>query len=470
MTKSGGVSGSFRDPGGFVFERDGRITRVITRHSLDDWNAFAASELFRELERNRLLIGTRPADATSLPAGLEPGAQLVEHDLVPFISYPYEWPFAMLKEAALLHLELLERALARNFILKDATPYNVQFIGSRPVFIDVLSFARYREGEPWAGYNQFCKMLLYPLMLQAYKGIPFQSWLRSELEGIDPLTFARLLGLRDRLRSGVLTHVQMHAWLQQRLAADPTSVRGQIRQAGLPKSAIAKNIRGLRRLVERLNAAEDKTVWAEYEQTTHYSAEARRQKEEFVRAAAAACGPKLAWDLGANVGRFSRLAAEHAGYVVAMDADAASVDLFYREARRERSEKILPLVMNLANPSPDQGWQGRERRSLPARGTPGLILALALIHHLRISANIPVESFLSWLATLGGTLVIEFVEKEDARVRQLLLNKDDTYDDYTRARFEACLARHFSLERSQALDGGTRVLYFARRTSAGDPD
>ncbi|MCI0402519.1 MAG: methyltransferase, partial [Acidobacteria bacterium] len=417
MTKSGGVSGSFRDPGGFVFERDGRIFRVITRHSLDDWSAFAVSELFRELERNRSLIGTRPADVTSLPAGLEPGARLVEHDRVPFVSYPYEWSFAMLKDAALLHLELLERALAHNFILKDATPYNVQFIGSRPVFVDVLSFARYREGEPWAGYNQFCKMLLYPLMLQAYKRIPFQSWLRSELEGIDPLTFSRLLGLRDRLRSGVLAHVQVHAWLQQRMAADPTSVRGQIRQAGLPKSAITKNIRGLRRLVERMNAAEDKTVWAEYEQKTHYSAEARRQKEEFVRAVTAACRPKLVWDLGANVGRFSRLAGEHAGYVVAMDADAASIDLLYREARKERGEKILPLVMNLANPSPDQGWQGHERRSLPARGTTDLILALALIHHLRISANIPVESLLSWLATLGSALVIEFVAKEDARVR-----------------------------------------------------
>ena len=222
MTESGGVSGSFRDPGGFVFERDGRIFRVITRHSLDDWNAFAASELFRELERDRLLIGTRPADATSLPDALEPGAQLVEHERVPFVSYPYEWPFSMLKEAALLHLELLERALARGFVLKDATPYNVQFIGSRPVFIDVLSFARHREGEPWAGYNQFCKMLLYPLMLEAYKRIPFQSWLRSELEGLDPLTFSRLLGLRDRLRAGVMTHVQAHAWLQPMARSRPS--------------------------------------------------------------------------------------------------------------------------------------------------------------------------------------------------------------------------------------------------------
>jgi len=470
MTKPGGVSGSFRDPGGFVIERDSRIFRVITRHSLDDWNAFSASELFRELARDRLLISTRPAEPASLPERLEPGAQLVEHDRIPFVSYPYEWSFAMLKDAALLTLELLERALARDFVLKDATPYNVQFVGSRPVFIDVLSFARYREGEPWAGYNQFCKMFLYPLMLQAYKRIPFQSWLRSELEGLEPLTFSRLLSLRDRLRPGVLAHVQMHAWLQERLAADPTSVRGQIRQAGLPKQAIVKNVRGLRRLVERLQAAEEKTVWAEYEHSCSYSDAARQQKEEFVREVVVAQRPQLVWDLGANIGRFSRIAAERAGYVVAMDADAASIDLFYRQLRKEGGEKTLPLVMNLANPSPDQGWQARERRSPLARGRPDLILALALIHHARISANIPVESFLAWLARMESALVIEFVAKEDARVRQLLLNKDDSYDDYTRAGFEACLARHFRLERSQALDGGTRFLYFAGALSAGDPD
>ena len=470
MTKPGGVSGSFRDPGGFVFERGGRIFRVITRHSLDDWNAFAASELRRELERDRLLIGTRPAEPASLPEGLEPGAQVVEHDRVPFVSYPYEWSFAMLKDAALLTLELLECALARGFVLKDATPYNVQFVGSRPVFIDVLSFTRYREGEPWAGYNQFCKMFLYPLMLQAYKRIPFQSWLRSELEGIDPLTFSRLLSLRDRLRPGVLTHVQAHAWLQQRLAANPTSVRGEIRQARLPKQAIVNNVRGLRRLVERLRSDEEKTIWAEYEHSCSYSEAARNQKEEFVRAAATAQQPRLAWDLGANVGRFSRIAAEHAGYVVAMDADAASIDLLYRQLRKEAAEKTLPLVMDLANPSPDQGWRGRERRSALARGRPELILALALIHHVRISANIPVDSFLEWLARMQSALVIEFVSKEDARVKQLLLNKDDTYEDYDRADFEACLVRHFALERSQALEGGTRFLYFARPLSAGDPD
>ncbi|MGH9787438.1 MAG: methyltransferase [Candidatus Acidiferrales bacterium] len=468
MTKPGGVSGSFRDPGGFVFERDGRIFRVITRHSLDDWNVFSSSELFRELDRDRLLIGTHPAGPASLPEGLEPDAQVVEHERVPFVSYPYEWPFAMLKDAALLTLELLERALARDFVLKDATPYNVQFVGSRPVFIDVLSFARYREGEPWAGYNQFCKMFLYPLMLQAYRRIPFHSWLRSELEGIDPLTFSRLLSLRDRMRPGVLTHVQMHAWLQQRLAADPTSVRGEIRQARLPKQAIVKNVRGLRRLVERLHSAEEKTVWAEYEHTCSYSDAARQQKEEFVREAVAARRPQLVWDVGANVGRFSRIATERAGYVAAMDADAASIDLFYRQLRKERAENILPLVMNLANPSPDQGWQGRERRSLLARGKPDLILALALIHHVRIGANIPVESFLAWLATMESPLVIEFVSKDDARVKQLLLNKDYTYDDYNRAGFEACLARHFRLERSQSLEGGTRVLYFAHPISAGD--
>jgi len=387
---------------------------------------------------------------------------VVEHERVPFVSYPYEWSFETLKDAALLHLDLLERCLPYNFILKDATPFNVQFIGRDPIFIDVLSFTRFRPGEPWAGYNQFCRLFLYPLMLYAYKQVPFQSWLRSELEGLDPAAFSRLLSARDLLRPGVFTHVALHAWLQRRMAPARTSVRRQIRSAGFSKDAIAANVRGLRRLLRRLRPREHKSVWADYARTCSYSDAATRQKEEFVRRAAAAERRCLVWDLGCNIGRFSRQAAEHADTVVAMDADPVSVDLLYRSLKKEGEPRnILPLVMNLANPSPDQGWRGLERRSLVARGKPDLVLCLALVHHMAISANVPVESLLSWLSELRTSLVIEFVGKEDPMVQQLLLNKDDTYDDYNRSFFESCLNKFFQVQSRQELPGGTRVLYYA---------
>jgi hypothetical protein len=456
-------AGSFRDPGGRVVTQKGRIFRVVSRHSLEDWRAFSASPLFDELQRDALLIPTRPApaDLAAELAATDPGAVVLEHDRVPFLSYPYEWSFSMLRDAALLQLELVERALARDFVLKDASPYNVQFLGARPVFIDVLSFARYQPGDPWAGYNQFCKLMLYPLMLEAYKGVGFQAWLRSELEGLDPLTFSRLFGLGDLLRPGVFSHVKLHAWLQRRAESRPTSVRREIRRAGLSRDALLANLRGLRRLLLCLRPAAADSHWVEYEQTCTYDAAALSQKEDFVRRVASSRQRSLAWDLGANVGRFSRLAAEHAEGVVALDTDAASVDRLYLALKQERRPNILPLVMNVANLSPDQGWRGRERRSLVARGKPELVLALALVHHLRISANIPVAAFLDWLAELGAELVLEFVSKDDPQTRRLLLNKDDTYDDYTREAFEAALEKLFRLEATLALPGGTRVLYHA---------
>ncbi|MGH2670734.1 MAG: methyltransferase, partial [bacterium] len=351
----------------------GRIFRVVSRYSLDDWRDFSASPLCDELQRDALLIPTRPApdELRAQLAPDDPAAVVLEHDRVPVVSYPYEWTCSMLRDAALLHLDLLERALARGFVLKDATPYNVQFLGARPVFIDVLSFARYQPGDPWAGYNQFCKMMLYPLMLEAYKRVPFQPWLRSELEGLDPLTFSRLLGLRDLLRPGVFTHVKLHAWLQQKMESERTSVRGEIQCAGLSRDALLANIRGLRRLLNRLAPQGTTSHWSDYERTCTYDAAALKQKEEFVRRAALSRDTRsgssdalrrLVWDLGANVGHFSRLAAEHAATVVALDTDAASIDRLYLALKKERHENILPLLMNVANPSPDQGWRGRERR------------------------------------------------------------------------------------------------------------
>jgi ribosomal protein L11 methylase PrmA len=390
-----------------------------------------------------------------------PDAAVVEHKRVPFVSYPYEWSFKMLKHAALLHLDILERCLSHDLILKDSSAFNVQFVGSKPIFIDILSFARLEPGELWIGYNQFCKMFLYPLMLQAYKQVPFQNWLRSELEGLDPVTFSHLMSTRDLLRPGVFTHVSLQAWMQKRMAAARYSVRRKIKTASLPKSAIANNIRGLRHLIQRLDVKDHDSTWVDYTQTHSYSDASMQQKEDFVRQAAASQRPHLAWDLGCNIGNFTRIAGEYAEYVVAMDADHLSIERLYQNLKREGSRNVLPLVMNLTNISPNQGWGNCERQSLPARGKPDLTLCLALVHHMAISANVPISSFIAWLAGLGTSLVIEFVSKEDPMVKQLLLNKVDTYDDYNRPFFERCLNKSFQVQKSLELTGGTRYLYYA---------
>lgn len=455
--------GSFRDPGGFIFLFDGKIFRGITRHSLQDWQFFSATPLFQELQRECLLIPTHEVESSiGLPLNVVANCSVVvEHERIPFVSYPYEWSFQMLKDAALLHLDVLEKCLPHDLILKDSSAYNVQFIGTQPIFIDVLSFAKLDSGDPWIGYNQFCKLFLYPLMLQAYKQVPFQNWLRSELEGLDPVTFSHLMSTRDLLRPGVFTHVYLQAWMQKRMAAARYSVRSKIKSAGLPKSVIANNISGLRRIIGKLRMREEDSAWVDYTRTHSYSDARMAQKEGFVRQVVSSRRHQLVWDLGCNIGNFSRIASEHADYVVAMDADHMSIEQLYRDLKKEGRRNILPLAMNLANLSPDQGWAGRERQSLPARGKPDLTLCLALVHHMAISANVPVSSFIAWLAGLGTSLVIEFVSKDDPMVQRLLLNKDDTYDDYTRPAFESCLSKFFRVERSLVLAGGTRYLYYS---------
>ncbi len=462
-------TGSFRDPGGFVLTVGGRVFRFINHRFVDDWKCFSASPLFQDLQQEHLLIPTFEVDVdTKTRLGLpDVSGAVVEHERVPFVSYPYEWSFGMLKDAGLLHLDIIQRCLDHNIILKDATAFNAQFIGSQPVFIDVLSFARLEEGEPWAGYSQFCKMFLFPLMLQAYKRVPFQGWLRSELEGLDPVVFSRFMTGRDLLRPGVLTHVRLQAWMQKKLEDVSYSVRGRVKSAGFSKAAIVKNTSGLRRLLHKLTPKDSRSGWTTYTETHTYSDDEFLQKERFVRQAVLQQRPGLVWDLGCNTGHFSRLAGEQADYVVALDADSDSVEYFYQSLKKEGRKNILPLVVNLANLSPAQGWAGLERQSMPARGRPDFVLCLALIHHMTISANIPLASFIGWLAELGASIVIEFVAKEDAMVKRLLLNKDDTYDDYNRTHFESCLGRFFRVQECLSLPGGTRFLYYAKPGQTG---
>jgi len=455
--------GSFRDPDGYIVRRGERIFRVILPAAVERWRQFASSGLAAELQSAGLLVPTCEVDSLVPDLQAPAGSVVLEHERIPFLSYPYEWTFAMLRDAALLQLEIMERALRHGWILKDATPYNVQFRGVTPLFIDVLSFAPLQPGEIWAGYNQFCRMMLYPLMLEAYKQIPFQPWLRSELEGIDPLIFSRLFrGLQHR-RPGVLTHVTAQAYLQRKFASADHSVRREIRSAGMTPQMIARNVQNLRNLVTGLHPPRQKTTWSDYSRS-HYTDDALARKEAFVGECVAGRQFKLVWDLGCNDGRFSRIAAASGNTVVAMDSDAGAIDRLYGELRKASGgANILPLLMNVANPSPAQGWAGSERVSLTERGKPVLILALALVHHLVISANVPPAALVEWLAETTRELVIEFVSKEDAMVRRLLLNKDDTYADYNREAFEQYLARWFRIERRAELPGGTRVLYHAVR-------
>jgi hypothetical protein len=457
--------GSFRDPDSRVFYAGDGVLRVLSEQGRSDWEAFAASALFAEATAAGQIVGTEPAEGEAgLEGALErPAAAVLRHEVIPYVSYPYEWPFGMLKDAALLQLDLLRRALAEELILKDSSPYNIQWRGSQPVFIDIGSFERLRAGEPWAGYRQFCMLFLYPLMLRAYKSVSFRPWLRGSLDGITPRECAALMSLRDFFRRGVPTHVLLHARLDRRHEASERDIRAELRKAGFRKELIEANVRGLEKTVRRLEWDPPASVWTEYGKTTTYSEADADRKEEIVRSAVGARRLGRVWDLGANDGRYSRLAAQHADYVVATDADEAVVESLYQSLKQEGNRRILPLALDITDPSPGLGWRGAERKTLAERGTPDLTLCLALVHHVSISGNVPIADFLDWLYGLETALVIEFPTREDPMVRRLLARKrDDAHPDYQREWFEQCLAERFELEHAEELAGGGRVIYVAR--------
>ena len=452
--------GSFRDPESRVFYAGDEVYRALSPDGLADFEALHATAL---LDDERVVRTELAADVSALQGLLvhEPAAVL-RHERIPFVSYPYEWTFSMLKDAALVQLDLLLAALGHDLVLKDSTPYNVQFKGGRPVFVDVGSFERLREGEPWVGYRQFCMLYLYPLLLQAVREVPFQPWLRGSLDGITPRQMRGMLSLRDRFRRGVFTNVFLHAKLEDRYADRPGQVKREVRRV-FKKELLVANVRKMRKLVDRLSWNPPESVWTSYGERNTYTDDDARRKDDFVREVARSRDWGLVWDIGCNNGRYARIAAEGARTVVAFDADQGPVELLYRDLRAEGNEGILPLTLNLADPSPGLGWRGLERRALTDRGTPDLVLALALVHHVAIGANVPVKELVDWLASLGSALVIEFPTREDPMVQKLLAPKrEGLHPDYEIDFFERCLGEAFDVERSERLESGTRVLYFAR--------
>lgn len=470
MTSPRVDAGSFRDRLGRVFYHRGQVYRALSAEAHGAWKALEATSFFARAVEDGHMVATREVDLDGGDeltrqdlAGLSSRWQAaVAHERIPFISYPYEWSFSMLQDAACLQLDLLRDALEEDLTSKDASSYNVQWKGSRPVFIDTASFEPWTPGQPWFGYLQFCQLFLYPLLLTAYRDVPFQPWLRGSLDGITPEEMRRLLPLRDRIRPGVLADVVLQAKLQSRTADADEPVRGDLVKAGFKKPMITNNLGRLRRIVGGLRWRRDASEWADYAGTNTYDDAAHQAKVRFVEQAASQRRVRLAWDLGANTGTFSRLVAPHADAVVALDIDHLAVDRLYRSLRADGPDNILPLVGNLADTSPGLGWRARERKTLEERGKPELVLALALIHHLVLRANVPLPEVIEWFAGLGAELVIEWVSKDDAMVRKLLRNKDDIYDDYTPEVFDASLARHFEVVARETIHGGTRTLVHAR--------
>ena len=459
-------AGSFRDRDGRIYRYDGRILRGLSEGALADYRKLEGKKFYRRFTDAGKLVATKeiPAGEVPLPDDVKSlWAGFLEHEPVPVISYAYEWTFGMLQDAAVLTLDLQEAAINADMTLKDATPYNVQFVAGKPVFIDIPSFETLQPGSTWAGYRQFCEMFLFPLMLQAYKGVDIQPMMRSRIDGVGVQTAARLFGFRDRFRKGVFSHVWLQAKLDSRYGSTRKDVKSDLKSAGFGKELILANVRKTRRLVKSLSWGGEGSEWGAYEEFHNYSESDHALKERFIDESVRESGAGTVWDIGANTGQFSRIAARHAEQVLAMDIDHFAAERMYRKHREEGIGNILPLVQNVCDPSPNWGWRNTERSDLATRAKPDLVLCLALIHHVVITANVPLAEFVQWLASLTDQLVIEYVSREDDKVETLLRNKVDKYEDYSRIHLEECLDDLFSSRTSQELRNGKRTLYYCRK-------
>lgn len=466
-------SGSFRDPVNRVYQvadsETGtiRILRGITRATLDNYISLSDQAFYHALQSRGDVIKTTVVDAE------DPGAiqiidqgwnAVLEHQLVPFVSYPYEWSFSMLKDAALLHLRILEISFENGWTLKDASPYNIQFLGSQPVFIDIPSFEPWIMGEPWVGYRQFCSMFLTPLLLRSHMDVDHIPILRSNLEGLPPTEAVKYFRGMARFRRGVLSHVVLPASVENSIATkERDNAPAKIRRVGKHSVAMVIGlVQSLIRLIDSLKPKNCRSDWSEYETTHSYLDSDFEEKIRFVELHAGRKRRSLVWDIGCNTGTFSRVCSPLCSTVVSLDADHSAIEKLYLNERSEKESNILPMVMNVANMSPGNGWAGKERLAFDQRAKPDLVLCLALIHHIRISANIPGPLFLEWLRGLGADVVIEFVTRQDEMVIKLLSNKREQYLDYDLPQFIEQCECLFHIADRKPLKGGRREIFFLR--------
>lgn len=452
-------SASFRDPSGFIFIRNGDIFRQVNDAYRTHYEKLLGSGLYNALVGRGWLIEHEETDE---PAADERYAyKVLRPRRIDFISYPYEWAFSQLQDAALLTLDVQLLAMEHDLSLKDASAYNVQFDSGKPLLIDTLSFESYREGSPWVAYRQFCQHFLAPLALMARTDIRLNQLLRSYIDGV-PLDLASaLLPVRTRLQLGLALHIHLHARTQR--AYSSTEGAQPKRGVKVSRMGLTGMLQGLRKLVAGLKWNPAGTEWGDYYQATNYTDAAFEHKQRLVAEYLASIRPRRVWDLGANTGVFSRIASRTGASTVAFDIDPAAVESNYRLVKRDGGVQPLPLLLDLTNPSPGLGWAGTERDSLQARGPVDCAMALALIHHLAISNNVPLLKVAAYLSELCEHLVIEFVPKADSQVRRLLSVREDIFGEYDQLHFEMAFSAYFSIVRAESVEGTERTLYLMKK-------
>ena len=449
---------SFRDRSGCLYFENGVLFRRISSSYAEHFDFLRSSGLLEELLRKRLLVfhETIQEKTTDSHAVLRP-------EMLSFISYPYEWSFSQLKDAALLTLDIQELALAHGMVLKDASAYNVQFRNGRPVFIDILSFEKYIPGAPWIAYRQFCQHFLAPLALAAHTDVCLIQLLRNYIDGI-PLELTCTLLPRKTLLSSLFFHLYLHASQQKKYEGVHEKEFIEKSCSKLPLHQLRAIVDSLRTAVRKLQMKKSSSEWADYYHMTNYTEPAKNHKSRIINEFIAEAAPGFVVDLGSNTGLYSRLASSRGIPTISADIDPLAVEANYLTLKNAPEEPLLPLLIDLTNPSPALGWANEERRSFLERlPRNSMVFSLALIHHLAISNNVPLDRLSSFFSAIAQWLIMEFVPKSDSQVKKLLSTREDIFPDYSEEGFEQAFAEHFEIKQKKSLETSERTMYLLRR-------
>ena len=442
---------SYRDPAGFVWVMNGQVYRQVNQFYASDYDLLTKSGLYQELvnkkqliahsEINENLTGTKEWYKTLLPQTIN------------FISYPYEWSFEQLKDAALLTLGITKSSIERGMILKDATPYNIQFIEGNPVLIDTLSFTKYDSTKPWIAYRQFCETFLYPLFLEKYNKLIVHQTFSAWPDGIPANETASILPSGARFKLAAWLHIYLQSMVGKNKKQNKID-------AGFDKRKMLNLLQHLESTIKGLNSpASRKTVWSNYYDETILGKDYLKAKEQLFTEYSADWKGKKVLDLGANDGYFSRILAENAAMVISADSDDRCIQSLYEASNK----KILPLILDISNPSPAAGFFNKERKAFHDRIHVDAVAALALIHHLAIGKNIPLDLLADYFNKIAPELIIEFVPKEDPKVQELLKNREDIFNNYTADFFEKEFSLYFEIIKTATIPGTSRRLYRMKR-------
>ncbi len=455
-------NGSFRDPAGQIYYENGRVFRRLTSIGVQRYLDLSDNDIISKSISKGFLINTYEIKNENETNNNQ---LILEHEKIPYISYPYEWSFSQLKDAAIFHLDFHLFLLENNATLIDSSAYNIQFIGTKLKFIDVLSIKKYSEGEHWVGHKQFCENFLNPLILKSKKGIKFNNWFKGNLEGIETGELNNLLTIFDKFSYNIFAHIHLLNKLEEKYKSQKTLKPIVKNKKKISKKNLIAMLSQLRKFILGIQDHKSISTWDGYSLNNSYSTEEENNKKDCVAKFCRRNNFDLIADIGCNDGEYSILSLSNGcKKVIGFDFDINTINKAYENAK-DKNLNFLPLYFDASNPSSNIGWYQKERKGFIERGNFNAIIALAFEHHLAIAKNVPLNDVIGWLVSLAPTGLIEFVPKNDETIQKMLELKGDIFPDYNQENFEKYLLTNSKIISKTIVSNSKRTIYEYKNNS-----